>query len=421
MSSNRTSHVKKTYRIASIPADGIGPEVVAAAIDVLNTLAWALGEFDFQFDHLDWGTDYYKKHGKYIPEDGLATLKQYDAILFGSVGSAGRSEFSMALSVCLQCFDTYSLLVDVPDYVSLWGLRLSICQPFQQYANVRPIRVLRGVTSPLKDYKFGDIDWVIVRENSEGEYAGHGGRSHVGLPWEVATEVAVFTRHGTERLMHFAFEIAKKRSRRKITVVTKSSAQRHGMVLWDEVATEVAKSFPAVEWDQTSIDAMTARMVLQPDTLDTIAATNLHATILSNLAAALAGSVGIAPTSNIDPTRQHPSMFEPMHGTAADIVGKGIANPVATYWTAAEMVRWLGHDDAAESLLESVENVCERGIKTKDVGGNATTKEVTLAVCRELEHQLGFALVPYPSLRKKVGLKKHKRKLGFETGKEIEF
>lgn len=211
----------------------------------------------------------------------------------------------------------------------------------------------------------------------------------MGQSCEVATEVAIFTRHGVERLMRFAFETARLRARKKITVVTKSNAQRYGLVLWDEVAAIVAKDFPDVECDKMLVDAMTTRMVLKPETLDTIVATNLHADILSDLAASLAGSIGIAPTSNLDPTRTYPSMFEPIHGSAFDITGKGIANPVATFWTAAEMVRWLGQVEAADGLLHCVENVCEAGICTKDLGGKATTKEVTEAVCREIEKELG--------------------------------
>jgi len=229
---------------------------------------------------------------------------------------------------------------------------------------------------------------VIIRENTEGEYAGQGGRTHIGQPWEVATEVSIFTRHGVDRVMRFAFETAQKRQRRKITVVTKSNAQRNGLVLWDEVAAIVAKDFLDVECDKMLVDAMTTRMVLHPETLDTIVATNLHADILSDLAASLAGSIGIAPTSNLDPTRQNPSMFEPIHGSAFDLVGKGTANPVATFWTAAEMVRWLGHEGAAEGLLTCIENVCEKGVKTKDLGGEAGTREVTEAVCEEIERVL---------------------------------
>ncbi|KAL9604152.1 MAG: hypothetical protein Q9219_000740 [cf. Caloplaca sp. 3 TL-2023] len=366
MSPSTVYSVRRIYKIASIPADGIGPEVIGAGIQVLNKLAAVLGEFEFHFEHFDWSSDLYKRTGKYIPDHGLESLKEYNAILFGAVGDR-----------------------EVPDHLSLWGLRLAICQPFQQYANLRPTRVLRGTSSPLRNCPPGSLDWLIVRENTEGEYAGQGGRTHVGTAWEVATEVAIFSRHGVERVMRFAFECAKKRPRKKITVVTKSNAQRNGLVLWDEVAAAMAKDFPEVEMDKMLVDAMTVRMTLQPETIDTIVATNLHADILSDLAAALAGSIGIAPTSNLDPSREFPSMFEPIHGSAWDIAGKGIANPVATFWTAAEMVRWLGHEKAADDLIECVENVCERGVKTKDLGGSARTTEVTEAVCNEIEHLLG--------------------------------
>ena len=254
---------------------------------------------------------------------------------------------------------------------------------------MRPTKVLRGLSSPLRKCPPGSLDWIIIRENSEGEYAGQGGRTHVGQPWEVATEVSIFTRHGIERLMRFAFEVARSRKRKKITVVTKSNAQRNGLVLWDEVAKIVAKDFPDVECDKMLVDAMTTRMVLQPQSLDTIVATNLHADILSDLAASLAGSIGIAPTSNLDPTRQNPSMFEPIHGSAFDITGKGVANPVATFWTCVEMLRWLGEDDVAERLLECIENVCEAGVKTRDLGGTAGTNEVTEAVCEEIGRMMG--------------------------------
>jgi isocitrate/isopropylmalate dehydrogenase len=226
---------------------------------------------------------------------------------------------------------------------------------------------------------------VIVRENSEGEYAGHGGTSHLNEAWSVATEVSIFTRHGVERIMRFAFETARSRPRKRLTVVTKSNAQRNGMVFWDLCASKIAAEFPDVEWDKMLVDAMTTRMVLHPETIDTVVATNLHADILSDLAAALAGSIGIAPTSNLDPTRANPSMFEPIHGSAFDITGKGVANPVGTFWSSAEMLRWLGQGEAADLLMESVENVLEGGVKTLDLGGKSTTKEVTDKVCGEIE------------------------------------
>ncbi|PVH81906.1 tartrate dehydrogenase [Cadophora sp. DSE1049] len=355
-----------TYRIASIPADGIGPEVIEAGVTVLKKLAETLKTFDLDFTNFDWSSDTYKKTGKYMPDDALTTLKKFDAILFGAVGAP-----------------------DVPDHISLWQLRLAICQPLQQYANVRPTKVFKGTQSPLRNCKAGELDWVIVRENSEGEYAGHGGRSHTNQPWEVATEVSIFTRHSVERIIRFAFEVAKGRPKKHLTVVTKSNAQRNGMVMWDAIAAEVGKDFPDVTVDKMLVDAMTVRMVLKPESLDTIVATNLHADILSDLAAALAGSIGIAPTSNLDPTRENPSMFEPIHGSAFDITGMGIANPVATFWTACEMLTWLGEKEAADSLLDIVESVCEQGIMTKDLGGSATTVEVTTAVCKEIEARLG--------------------------------
>ena len=268
----------------------------------------------------------------------------------------------------------------MPDHITLWGLRLPICQGFDQYANVRPTRILPGISAPLKDKGPGDLDWVIVRENSEGEYAGHGGRAHRGLPEEVATETAIFTRVGVTRIMRFAFRLAQARPRRLLTVVTKSNAQRHGMVMWDEIAAEVAAEFPDVSWDKMLVDAMTVRMTLNPESLDTIVATNLHADILSDLAGALAGSLGVAPTANIDPERRYPSMFEPIHGSAFDITGKGIANPVATFWTACQMLDHLGEADASARLMKAIEKVCAAGITTPDVGGSATTAEVTDAV-----------------------------------------
>jgi tartrate dehydrogenase/decarboxylase/D-malate dehydrogenase len=351
----------REYRIAAIPADGIGPEVIGAGIAVLKTLAETRGDIRLDFDLFDWGSDYYKRHGVMMPADGLEQLRPFDAIYFGAVGA-----------------------VDVPDHVTLWGLRLKICQGFDQYANVRPTRILPGIASPLDGVRPGDLDWVIVRENSEGEYSGAGGRVHQGLPEEVGMDVAVFTRVGVERIMRYAFRLAQSRPRKLLTVVTKSNAQRHGMVMWDEIAGMVSREFPDVTWDKMLVDAMTVRMVLKPQSLDTIVATNLHADVLSDLAGALAGSIGVAPTANIDPERRFPSMFEPIHGSAFDIVGKGVANPVASFWTAAEMLGHLGEQEAGDQLMRAVERVCEAGIMTPDVGGKATTREVTGAVCSAL-------------------------------------
>ena len=347
----------REHKIAAIPADGIGPEVIEAGIAVLDALAERMGDVKFSFRTFDWGTDYYRKHGVMMPADGLDQLKPFDAIYFGAVGAP-----------------------DVPDHITLWGLRLNICQNFDQYANVRPTRILPGITSPLRNVGVGDLDWVIVRENSEGEYAGNGGRTHRGQPEEVGTEVAIFTRTGVTRIMRYAFRIAQSRPRKFLTVVTKSNAQRFGMVMWDEIAAEVAEEFPDVTWDKMLVDAMTVRMTLNPKSLDTIVATNLHADILSDLAGALAGSIGVAPTANINPENHFPSMFEPIHGSAFDITGKGIANPVATFWTGAQMLEHLGESDGADRLMRAVDQVCAAGIMTPDVGGTATTKEVTDAV-----------------------------------------
>src|SRR5919112_3743666 len=350
------------YRIAAVPGDGIGKEVIAAGIEVLNALAELNGNFSFEFESFDWGSDYNKKQGVMMPADGREKLKPFNAIYFGAVGAP-----------------------DVPDHVTLWGLRLAICQPFDQYANVRPTRILPGIEGPLRNVTAKDLDWVIVRENSEGEYAGQGGRSHRGLPEEVATEVTIFTRAGVTRIMRFAFTLARSRPRKLLTVVTKSNAQRHGMVMWDEIAAEVAEEFPDVTWDKMLVDAMTVRMTLKPRSLDTIVATNLHADILSDLAGALAGSLGVAPTANIDPERRFPSMFEPIHGSAFDITGKGIANPVATFWTAAMMLEHLGEEGAARRLMRAVERVTAAGEKlTPDLGGSGTTEDVTRAVCEAL-------------------------------------
>ncbi|MRS89851.1 tartrate dehydrogenase [Enterobacteriaceae bacterium RIT714] len=352
----------RNYSIAAIPADGIGPEVISAGIEVLHALSRQDPQLQFDIETFDWGSDYYKKHSVMMPEDGLHTLKKFDAIYFGAVGAP-----------------------DVPDHITLWGLRLPICQGFDQYANVRPTKILPGVTSPLRNRGPGDLDWVIVRENSEGEYSGHGGRAHKGLPEEVGTEVAIFTRVGVTRIMRYAFKLAQSRPRKLLTVVTKSNAQRHGMVMWDEIAAEVAQEFPDVQWDKMLVDAMTHRMTLHPQSLDTIVATNLHADILSDLAGALAGSLGVAPTANIDPERRFPSMFEPIHGSAFDITGKGIANPIATFWTAVQMLEHLGERNAAALIMEGIEHVCEQGILTPDVGGTAKTIDVTRAVVQFIE------------------------------------
>ena len=348
----------RTYKIAAIPGDGIGTEVVAAGVEILHEITKREEGFKFDVDDFDWGGDYYKKHGRMMPEDGRDQIRNHDAILFGSAGHP-----------------------DIPDHITLWGLRLAICQPFDQYANVRPTRVLPGITSPLRHVNAGEIDWVIVRENSEGEYAGVGGRVHQGSPLEAATDVAMFTRQGVERIMRFAFRLAQTRPRKFLTVVTKSNAQRHAMVMWDEIAAEIASEFPDVTWDKMLVDAMTMRMVAKPQSIDTVVATNLHADVLSDLAAALSGSIGIAPTANLNPERTFPSMFEPIHGSAFDIMGQGIANPVGTFWSSVMLLEHLGEQQAATRLMVAIENVtADARFHTPDLGGTATTREVTDAV-----------------------------------------
>jgi tartrate dehydrogenase/decarboxylase/D-malate dehydrogenase len=351
----------KTYSIAAIGGDGIGPEVIDAGLQVLEVLARCEGNFELKVERFPWGSDYYKKHGRMMPADGLDTLKPFDAIYFGAVGAP-----------------------DIPDDVTLWGLRLNICQNFDQYANVRPTRVLPGIEPPLKLNSPADLDWVIIRENSEGEYAGQGGRSHRGLPEEVATEVSIFTRVGVTRIMRFAFEVARTRPRKLLTLITKSNAQKHGMVMWDEIFYEVARGYSDVATDKMLVDAATMRMVLKPRSLDVMVATNLHADILSDLAAALSGSLGIAPTANLNPERRYPSMFEPIHGSAFDITGKGIANPIGTFWSAVMMLDHLGERTAAAHLMTAIEHVTAQRVFTPDLGGNATTRDVTDAVCAAL-------------------------------------
>lgn len=353
----------KTYRIATIPGDGIGKEVVPAGRQVLETLAAAGLPFRFEFQDFDWGGDYYRAHGAMMPEDGLEALRDKDAILFGSAGDP-----------------------HIPDHITLWGLRLKICQGLDQYANVRPTRILPGIDAPLKRCKPEDLNWVIVRENSEGEYSGVGGRVHQGLPIEVATDVSMMTRAGVERIIRFAFRLARSRPRKLLTVVTKSNAQRHAMVMWDEIALQVGKEFPDVEWDKELVDAATARMVNRPASLDTLVATNLHADILSDLAAALAGSLGIAPTGNIDPERRYPSMFEPIHGSAFDIMGKGLANPVGTFWSVVMLLEHLSEFEAAARVMKAIESVtADKSLHTADLGGTATTAQVTAAVCKRIQ------------------------------------
>lgn len=353
----------REYTVAAIPGDGIGTEVIEAGVEVLNVLAERDGGFRIGVETFPWGTDYYFEHGTMMPQDGLRILKPFDAIYFGSAGDPR-----------------------VPDHISLWGLRLAICQPFDQYANVRPARLLPGIEGPLKDVGPDDLDWVIVRENTEGEYAGAGGRVHTGHAEEVGLDVSVFTRAGVERVQRFALELARSRPAKHLTLVTKSNAQRHGMVMWDAVFEALRDDYPDVSTDKMLVDAMTTRMVLDPRSLDVVVATNLHADVLSDLAAALTGSLGIAPTANLNPERRFPSMFEPIHGSAFDIMGQGVANPIGSFWSAVMMLDHLGETEAAATLMRAIERVTAEGeALPRDLGGQADTRAVTDAVIARLE------------------------------------
>ncbi|GAB4359454.1 MAG: tartrate dehydrogenase [Kiloniellaceae bacterium] len=351
----------RKYRIAAVPGDGIGPEVIAAGVEVLNAVAGLDGGFALETESFDWGSDRYRRVGRMMPEDGVDTLRGFDAIYFGAVGDP-----------------------KIPDHITLWELRLAICQGLDQYANVRPTRLLPGMSGPLKPELGAKIDWVIVRENSEGEYAGVGGRAHAGLPLETGIDVAVFTREGVARICRFACELAMSRPRRRLTVVTKSNAQRHGMVFWDKVCREVLADFPDLDVDFKLVDAMAALMVTKPEAIDTVVATNLHADILSDLASALTGSLGNGATANINPDAAIPSMFEPIHGSAFDIVGKGVANPIGAFWTGAMMLEHLGESAAGGRLMAAIEKVTASGPRTPDLGGQAGSADVTRAVLAAL-------------------------------------
>lgn len=352
-----------TYRIAVIPGDGIGTEVVPEGLRVLDRLAErSNGAIAFAYETFPWGSHYYLQTGRMMDEDGLARLEAFDAIYFGAVGWP-----------------------DVPDHVSLWGLRLAICQGFDQYACIRPVQLLPGITSPLRNATESTMDWVVVRENSEGEYAGIGGRNLAsrGNGTEVALQTALFTETGCERIIRYAFDLARTR-RRKVTSVTKSNAQQYAMTLWDDVFARVAAGYPDVETESWLVDAMAARFVLRPDTLDVVVASNLFGDILSDLGSALAGSMGIAASANLDPERRKPSMFEPVHGSAPDIAGQGIANPIAAVWTVALMLDHLGLASEATAVMEAIEATTASGVVTPDLGGTASTREVGDAILSHL-------------------------------------
>ncbi len=351
----------RPYRIAIIAGDGIGKEVIPAGLAAIDA-ATRNTSISIEFTELPWGCDYYLSHGRMMDADGFERAATFDAIYLGAIGSP-----------------------KVPDHIAVWDLLLPLRQRFQQYVNLRPMRLLPGLTSPLANRTPADIDMVCVRENSEGEYSGLGGRLHVGTPYEVAEQTGLFTRVGIERIVRYGFEVASRRPRRMIASATKSNALRHAMVLWDEVADGVAKDYPGVEYRKYHVDAIAARMVTNPASLDVIVCSNLFGDILTDIGSAISGSLGIAPGANINPERKYPSMFEPIHGSAPDIAGKGIANPIGAIWAAAQMLDHLGHRDAHDRILGAVERVVASGtLRTPDLGGTARTNDLAEAIASEI-------------------------------------
>ena len=347
----------RTYKVAAIPGDGIGPEVLEAGLAVLEALEKTEG-FSLNTVSFPWGSEFYLQHGRMVKEGGFDTLRGFDAIYFGAVGSK-----------------------DVPDHVTVWDLILPIRQTFDQYVNLRPMRLLPGLVSPLAGRGPSDIDMICVRENTEGEYSGVGGFVHRRQSGESAHEVATFTRAGIERIVAYAFELARTRPRKLLASATKSNALRHSMVLWDEVVEEVAGRFKDVTMRRYHVDALAARMVTHPDTLDVIVASNLFGDILTDVGGAISGSLGTAPSGNIDPTRRHPSMFEPIHGSAPDIAGKKIANPIGAVWAGALMLEHLGEKAGAARVMRAIEKVTAEGkVRTPDLGGASNTADMTRAL-----------------------------------------
>jgi len=354
------------YSIALIPGDGIGKDVIDEGCRTLDTLGDVTGSFKLDYTHFPWGCEYYLAHGEMMPEGGIASLRDHQSIYLGAVG-----------------YPT------VPDHVSLWGLLLPIRKQFVQYVNLRPIKLLPGIRGRLLDKGPEDIDFVCLRENTEGEYSGAGGRVHNGTEHEVALQSIIFTRMGVERIIRYAFQLALDQGRPSVTSVTKSNAMQYNMVFWDEVFADVARDYPGVKTTKYHVDALAARFITNPESLDVVVASNLFGDILTDLGGALQGSLGIPPSGNIDPTRKNPSMFEPVHGSAPDIAGKGIANPIAAFWAAQMMLDFLGEKDAAGVLMRAIEAVTrEQRILTPDLGGNATTREVGDEVRRQI-HVLG--------------------------------
>ncbi|MFP6730635.1 MAG: tartrate dehydrogenase [Alphaproteobacteria bacterium] len=351
----------KTYRIAVIPGDGIGKEVVPEGIRVLDAVAAKFG-IGFTWDAFDWSCETYLASGSMMPEDGIAQISGHDAIFLGAVGFPG-----------------------VPDHISLWGLLIPIRRSFDQYINLRPVRLFDGVPCPLAGRTAEDIDFWIVRENVEGEYSEIGGRMYVGTDAEMAVQQSIFTRHGVDRVMRYAFDLAMRRPAKHLTSATKSNGIIHTMPYWDERFEVLGADYPEISTDKYHIDILTANFVLHPDWFDVVVGSNLFGDILSDLGPAVAGTIGIAPSANINPERKHPSMFEPVHGSAPDIAGKGIANPIGQIWSGAMMLEHLGHEDAAAAILGAIERVlADSPIRTPDIGGTATTQDLGQAIVEAL-------------------------------------
>ena len=351
----------KTYRIAVIPGDGIGKEVVPEGIRVLDAVAAKFG-IGFTWDAFDWSCETYLASGSMMPEDGIAQISGHDAIFLGAVGFPG-----------------------VPDHISLWGLLIPIRRSFDQYINLRPVRLFDGVPCPLAGRTAEDIDFWIVRENVEGEYSEIGGRMYVGTDAEMAVQQSIFTRHGVDRVMRYAFDLAMRRPAKHLTSATKSNGIIHTMPYWDERFEVLGADYPEISTDKYHIDILTANFVLHPDWFDVVVGSNLFGDILSDLGPAVAGTIGIAPSANINPERKHPSMFEPVHGSAPDIAGQGIANPIGQIWSGAMMLEHLGHEDAAAAILGAIERVlADSPIRTPDIGGTATTQDLGQAIVEAL-------------------------------------
>jgi tartrate dehydrogenase/decarboxylase / D-malate dehydrogenase len=350
----------KRYRIAVIPGDGIGNEVVPEGIRVLEAVGRKFG-IAYDWDRFPWSCEYYAKHGEMMPPDGLDRIRKHDAIFLGAVGFPG-----------------------VPDHVSLWGLLIPIRRGFKQYANIRPVRLMPGVPSPLRDRKPGDIDFWVVRENNEGEYSSIGGRIYEGTEDEVVVQQSTFTRKGVDRILRYAFELAKSRPKKHLTSATKSNGISITMPYWDERVEAMSRQYPEVKVDKFHIDILCAHFVQRPDRFDVVVGSNLFGDILSDLGPGVTGTIGIAPSANLNPEREYPSMFEPVHGSAPDIAGQGIANPIGQIWSGAMMLEHLGHKDAGEAIVRAIERVLSEGPRTRDMGGKATTQELGKAIAEAL-------------------------------------